>query len=998
MASEYIEIGITMSLYDKTSPAFRRQDLALKKQQHELRKAQFEWRKLQATQRKANTTMSVSSQKLASMSRNAHILGITFGASAIAVGRWEVQLDKSVRRANTLIRDLSNNSRREIDNFAKTLGTGFGVGFESIAEGVYESLSAGLTRSNFARFVSDAMVLSMAETTDTATSVDFLTTVVQGMNMAWSDTPRIMNVASIAIDDGKITMDELNHSVATAIPFAQGLGLKYEDVAAGLSVMTLNGIKADEASTALRRLFISLQDPTKKLGLIFKKAFGDTVQEYVKNGGSLIEVLQKIDSLNMPIHKLFAAGADDVRARKGYDILISSASDMYDIQKRFNEEQDNTAKKFQEMADSAEAAWNRVGLAFKKNVIQGIGTSPGMIDAIGEITTPTWGALGAAGAGAAIGGTIGSILPGAGTLVGAGLGGAAGWIVGSLMGDDFKDPWADWKKNFSNFYTYGISGATDLMTTFQDLQHIMSFSNLNYDDARAQLNSFYAWAKREGFNVAEASREFSTLLTEELLSGRWDAYDDPDTDADEALAAAVRHVKRIMEYNRQNADFQNKYNSSVDDTNNKLETERDIMEEIRKEAERIKGILDDLAAGGWSDPFSTRALGAIGLRGVASAFAGGGSIDAAYMAAIAPLTAESLYPTTGTGRGSKDTYRSPMQQMLDSMFGTRDDKGRVTSLGSIREYENLTANMSSFEAEFGEAGKGLTDEALGIAESFAKLGVSYSELDPSIQKYIRTQDEVSDKIRQAELEKEQAIKAATHELNVFRSAAIQASHAISTDTGGTFDPVTGEFTATPTTRLHGQAASMYDKQQSMLREYKEYWLERKRAKAAGEEMPMLWGMTDYKEIKNYWHNWLGENRSARDELTMRGDAVLANRAAHQGVLGGWAAEDHTWALLEQGHRIETDAKGRRRFVTGSTIAQKEARLATLRGRESYVQRTATKEDDRRLEMAIARIEQAIANQKFELNQQINDDSPTTYSDLKFGKLETRLKRGLSICD
>ena len=205
---------------------------------------------------KSKTKLKAYGQGFSSAGRQVRNFGLAFGYASAQAVKFEVQLDKSVRRANTLIKNFTSESRREIRDFATGLGSAFGVGFESIADSVYESLSAGLDASNYARFTSDAMVLAMAETTDTATAVDYLTTIVQGMNMEWSDTARIMNVASIAIDDGKITMDQLNHSVANAVPFAAGLGLAYEDLAAGLSVATLNGIKADEASINWFKAFV----------------------------------------------------------------------------------------------------------------------------------------------------------------------------------------------------------------------------------------------------------------------------------------------------------------------------------------------------------------------------------------------------------------------------------------------------------------------------------------------------------------------------------------------------------------------------------------------------------------------------------------------------------------------------------------------------------------------------------------------------------------------
>lgn len=148
----------------------------------------------------------------------------------------------------------------------------FGVPIEDVAAGLYETLSNQIgTAAESTRFMADAMTFGRAAVTSTAGSVDVLSSVINSYGLSASNAADISGKLFRVIDLGRVRGDELSESFGRVLPLAAELGVSFDEIAAGVAHLTIQGIKANEAYTLLSNVMLKLIRPTENL----KKEFND---------------------------------------------------------------------------------------------------------------------------------------------------------------------------------------------------------------------------------------------------------------------------------------------------------------------------------------------------------------------------------------------------------------------------------------------------------------------------------------------------------------------------------------------------------------------------------------------------------------------------------------------------------------------------------------------------------------------------------------------------
>lgn len=146
---------------------------------------------------------------------------------------------------------------------------------DELGAGLYETISAGVTDTAEAMiFLKTASKLAVAGLSDTATTVDALTTVINAYGLDVKEATRVSDLLFKTVEAGKTKIPVLAGSIGNVASSAALAGVEIEELTAAIAIMTKATGQTDETMTSLNRLFLSITNSTpvvqkaaKKLGI-----------------------------------------------------------------------------------------------------------------------------------------------------------------------------------------------------------------------------------------------------------------------------------------------------------------------------------------------------------------------------------------------------------------------------------------------------------------------------------------------------------------------------------------------------------------------------------------------------------------------------------------------------------------------------------------------------------------------------------------------------------
>lgn len=189
--------------------------------------------------------------------------GAFLGFQGVLKGfRKFTEFDQGLRNINTIL----NVSTKELNKLGKGLQDvqrEVGVGGKDITDALYQAASAGVAAGDSIEFVRVAAKAANAGLSDTKTSVDGLTTVINAWGMKSKDATKVADVMFKTVKLGKTTFGEIAGSISLVASLAAASGISFEEVSASLATLTKQGVPTSVAMTQIRSVIIALN---KNLG------------------------------------------------------------------------------------------------------------------------------------------------------------------------------------------------------------------------------------------------------------------------------------------------------------------------------------------------------------------------------------------------------------------------------------------------------------------------------------------------------------------------------------------------------------------------------------------------------------------------------------------------------------------------------------------------------------------------------------------------------------
>lgn len=191
---------------------------------------------------------------------------ITLITNAFADGlSTAVEYGTALAEVQTIGRDLGL-SYDELSSKVAALSEEFAQPLSVVTEGLYQTLSNQVAdgAQNF-EFLATANKFAVAAVTDTASSVNLLSSTLNSYNIAASEADIVAGKLFKTIELGRIRGEEFANTFGRVTVLANQLGISLDEVLASIATLTVQGLKYNEAFTLINNVTLKLIRPTEAL-------------------------------------------------------------------------------------------------------------------------------------------------------------------------------------------------------------------------------------------------------------------------------------------------------------------------------------------------------------------------------------------------------------------------------------------------------------------------------------------------------------------------------------------------------------------------------------------------------------------------------------------------------------------------------------------------------------------------------------------------------------
>lgn len=232
----------------------------------------------------ANQAAATSKGFATAVQSMSQVAARSLAGAAGAGTKMALDFDKSMRFVNTIAK-LPEQGFNDLKNQVVSLSNDIGLSSQSLADGLYQALSAGVPAGEAMQFLATSSKAAVAGLTTTEVAVDGITTVLNSFRMETSEAGRVADIMFKTVELGKTTFPELANFMYDVAPAAAAASIKFEEVGAALATLTANGVPTRVATTQVRQAIISLQKPTEEMQQIFKDLGYASAQQAIEQKG-----------------------------------------------------------------------------------------------------------------------------------------------------------------------------------------------------------------------------------------------------------------------------------------------------------------------------------------------------------------------------------------------------------------------------------------------------------------------------------------------------------------------------------------------------------------------------------------------------------------------------------------------------------------------------------------------------------------------------------------
>lgn len=333
---------------------------------------------------RVSQSLEAISDKFSNISKKLDTLGsnltTTLTLPVLAVGTAALTTGNSFEAQMSRVQAIAGATGDELDKLteqAMQLGSETSFSATQVAEGMENLASAGFTTEEIMSAMPGLLDLAASSGAELATSSEIAASAIRGFGLEASEAGHVADIFAEAAARTNAQTEDMGEAMKYIAPVANTMGLKIEEVAAAIGIMSDAGIKGSQAGTTLRGALTRLTKPTDKmlgvmedLGISFydnegkmkslteiigmlQDATKDLTDEQEQNALTTLFGTESLSGMVALINR----GSDDLSdLTKSFEKCDGSASDMADTML------DNTAGALESLSGSLETA----GIAIQK--------------------------------------------------------------------------------------------------------------------------------------------------------------------------------------------------------------------------------------------------------------------------------------------------------------------------------------------------------------------------------------------------------------------------------------------------------------------------------------------------------------------------------------------------------------------------------------------------------------------------------------------------------
>lgn len=328
-------------------------------------------------------------------------IGAAAAGATAAIVKVGSDFETSMAKVQTLA-DTTQVSMADLSKGIMEMSNTTGQSSQSLAEALYQALSAGVQTSDALAYTEQAAKLAAAGFTTTESAVDALSTVMNAYKMDASEVNAVSDMLLQTQNKGKTTVDELAASIAQVTPTAAAMGVEFEQVSAALATMTAQGVPTSQATTQLNQLFAELGKSGQQASENLMKAAegteyaGMSFQQMMDAGVPLNEVLNMMSDYAEANGKSLLDMFGSIEAGKAALTMAGENSEMFaNNLEAMNESAGLTEEGFTTMVDTLQGkmgilqeSFTNLGIAIYQGMQEPLkGLADVGIDALDQLMT-----------------------------------------------------------------------------------------------------------------------------------------------------------------------------------------------------------------------------------------------------------------------------------------------------------------------------------------------------------------------------------------------------------------------------------------------------------------------------------------------------------------------------------------------------------------------------------------------------------------------------------
>ncbi|MEK0345830.1 MAG: phage tail tape measure protein, partial [Nitrosopumilus sp.] len=211
-----------------------------------------------------------------------------------------IEFSRKIAEIQTIIRESEQTLEAQAKITQKVIEVSAKHNFElaDTTEAFYDALSNQVSDSlrGIEIFTNTAIGLSKATVSSLEDSSNAIVSVIQAFNLSFTEAESVAASLFNLVDRGRLRLNEIAETLGNVAVPAAALGIEFNELAAALANLTLQGISVHRSQTLLRNLFLKLQSPTETLKNTYKE-WGFETGKQAQEALGFINILIKLDEI-----------------------------------------------------------------------------------------------------------------------------------------------------------------------------------------------------------------------------------------------------------------------------------------------------------------------------------------------------------------------------------------------------------------------------------------------------------------------------------------------------------------------------------------------------------------------------------------------------------------------------------------------------------------------------------------------------------------------------